>query len=334
MKINYTHPSVRLTGRWDTTNPNMAVTVNTGSYIEFAFEGDMALALFDTYDNAVPALHLWISVDGGAMIEAPVDNYLRIVAPEYGKHTVKIIYKGGMEVSSRWYAPLHGKVSFIGYDAEAPSELAEDTRPTIEFVGDSITEGILTDGDFLQLGLFSYDMYQQNCVYQDDACATYAWRTATALDLRPIIMGFGAVGLTRTGNGRVPAAYLAYPYNFDGSPITHKPSDIVVINHGANDRGSTAENYIEKYALALDEIRKYNPNAEVVVLSAFCGAFHAELADFVAEYNQKNGSNVHYIDTFGWIPAEPLHPLRDGHRRVSENLVPLLREIIKNKFDK
>ena len=334
MKITHTHPSVRLTGRWDTSDPNVAVTTNTGAYIEFAFEGNMALALFDTYDNARPVLHLWVSVDGGAMIESPIDDYLRIVTPTFGKHTVRIIYKGGMEATARWCSKLHGKVTFLGVETDTPAELCEDNRATIEFVGDSITEGVLTDDDFKQLELFSYDIDQQNRVYQDDVCATYAWLTAEALNLRPIVMGFGAVGVTRGGQGGVPAAYMAYPYNFDGSPITHTPSDVVIINHGANDRGRTAENYLEKYALTLDEIRKYNPDAVIVALSAFCGAFHEELAPFIKIYNEKNGCNVHYIDTFGWIPLSPLHPLRDGHRKVAENLVPLIRDMINKKPNK
>ncbi len=333
MKISYSHPSVRLTGRWDKSNERMAETTTTGAYIEFAFEGDMAVALFDTYDNASPALHLWISVDGGAMVESPIDSYLRIVTPNCGKHIVKIIYKGGIEVSARWYRPLHGKLSFLGVVTDTPAELPEDNRPCIEFVGDSITEGVLIDEDFKGYAHTVYDIDQHNRTYTDDVCATYAYLTAQALNLRPIFMGYGAVGVTKAGQGKVPPAYLAYPYNFDGSPITHKPSDIVMLNHGANDRAKTASEYLEKYALTLDVIREYNPNAVIVSLSAFCGAFHAELATFIDEYNEKNNCHVYYIDTNGWISPNPLHPFRDGHRKVSENLVPLLDKIIKENFN-
>jgi hypothetical protein len=72
-----------------------------------------------------------------------------------------------------------------------------------------------------------------------------------------------------------------------------------------------------------------NPDATVVALSAFCGAFHAELGEMIAAYNEKNGCQVHFVDTNGWIPVEPLHPLRDGHRTVAENFTAALREILK-----
>jgi lysophospholipase L1-like esterase len=165
--------------------------------------------------------------------------------------------------------------------------------------------------------------------YQDDVCATYAWLTAEALDLRPIFMGYGAVGVTRAGCGNVPEASKSYPYNFENSPINHKNADYIVINHGANDRPKGVELYLQKYEELLDVIRAHNPASQIIALSAFCGAFHAELGEMIARYNQKHGCDVRFIDSNGWIPVEPLHPLRDGHRTVAEHLVSRLKEIVK-----
>ena len=329
MNIPYTHESIRLTGRWDVSDPKAAVTTATGSYIEFAFEGKMALAHFDTFSNAHPLLHLWIQLDGGDMVEAAISNHLRIVAKSEGKHVCRIIYKGGVENERRWYAQLTAKVSFVGIQTEKPLPIPADNRPTVEFVGDSITEGVLIDTDFAYPNeLLSYNG-QDYRPYQDDVCATYAWLTAEALDLRPVFMGYGAVGVTRSGQGLVPDAITAYPYNFEASPISHAPSNYVVINHGANDRSKPVELYLSKYAELLDVIRKHNPNATVISVSAFCGAFHEELGEMIARYNLEHGCCVHYVDTYGWIPAEPLHPLRDGHKTVAANLTEQLKKIIK-----
>ena len=332
MKFNASHPSVRLTGRWDTSKEGIAQTTNSGSYIDLAFEGRMVTLLFDTYENATPALHLWVSVDGGASMEVPIDNYLKIKAAYDGRHTVRIIYKGGAEVASRWFAPLHGKVTFLGFVADGASEMPEDNRRVIEFVGDSITEGVLVDYDYKEYAHFRYDIEQQNFPYSTDACATYAWLTAEKLDLRPCIMGFGAVGVTRGGQGRVPAATQAYPYNYDGSPITRKKPDIVVLNHGTNDTRSNVPNFLEKYELMLDIIREHNPEAVVVSLSPFSGKHHEVLGTLIKDYNERKGANVYFVDTFGWISPEPLHPLRDGHKTVADNFAPILEKIIKENF--
>ena len=337
MRVPYTHESIRLTGRWDTTDPNAAVTTTTGAYIEFAFEGTTAVACFDVLTNAHPMVRLWIQIDGGAMAEAPADYFLRVVAPTDGRHVVRIIYKGGTEHDRRWYKPLTGKVTFLGVQTEKPVAIGKDDRKIIEFVGDSITEGVLIDMDYDE-GLASHEKMcyidALNRVYYDDACATYAWLTAEALDLRPIVMGYGAVGTTRVGQGYVPVAQEAYPYNFDGSPVTRPQPDYIVINHGANDRGKPAEQYLAGYEKLLDIVLAMNPNAKVVALSAFCGAHHEELGAFIAAYNEKHAANVAFIDTNGWISPEPLHPLRDGHRTVAEKLVPILKDLLFFEKDK
>lgn len=326
----YTHESIRLTGRWDKTD-RAATATATGSYIEFAFRGKMALAEFDVSDNYLPLLHLWVQLDGGAMVEAQIDAAIRVIAKDAGDHVCRIIYKGGTEQSRRWYLPLRGKVTFLGVKTEEAIPLPPDNRRTIEFVGDSITEGVLIDTDFRFPGVGNpYPEVDQNLrPYYDDVCATYAWQTAEALDLRPIFMGYGAVGVTRPGCSDVPAAPLSYPYNFEGSPITHAPADFILINHGANDRRNPVEEYVQKYEELLDVIRRRSPDSVIIALSAFCGGHHEALAALIADYNRRNGCDVRFIDSTGWIPAEPLHPMRDGHTTVAEHLIPLLREIIK-----
>ena len=328
MNIPYTHESIRLTGRWDVTSPNAAVATATGSYIEFAFEGRMALAHFDTQENAQPLLHLWVQLDGGDMIETVISDHIRILAKNAGKHICRIIFKGSVEIDKRWYLPLTSKVSFVGVQTETPIALPKDARKTVEFVGDSITEGVLIDTDYTYPNEELPHSGQHMRPYQDDVCATYAWLTAEALDLRPVFMGYGAVGVTKPGCGDVPAAPDSYPFNFEGSPIAHAPSDYVVINHGANDRRQPAEVYLAKYTALLDVVRKHNPTATVISVSPFCGAFHTELGEMIAQYNKENGCNVQYVDTYGWIPEEPLHPMRDGHATVAEKLTEQIKKII------
>ena len=328
MRISYRDPSVRLTGRWDTRNERYAEATATGSYIEFAFEGKMAIAMFDVTDNAVPHLHLWIELDGGARFETPIDSYLRIDARTEGKHICRIIYKGGMEHFNRWQLPLRSKVSFVGYTADKPAELPEDNRKTIEFVGDSITEGVLIDVDYCKGGEPACPVDHLCRPYQDDACATYAWLTAEALDLRPVIMGYGALGVTRAANGKVPPVPVSYPYNFEGSPISRTEPNIIVVNHGANDRPKSAEEYVEKYGELLDVIRANNPNAKIVSLSAFCGGHHEALGAFIEKYNKEKNEDILFIDSTGWVPPEPLHPLRDGHITISKHLAPILKNLI------
>ena len=320
MFIPYTDASVRLTGRWGVWN-NTACATAAGATIEAAFRGRMARLQFNLEFNEHPYPHVWINVDGGARVEAPLSPYLRVAAPDDGEHVVTVIYKGSVEMHHRWYQPLIGKIAFCGLEADAPAGLPADERPVIEFVGDSITEGVLIDAE-----CNVHANGWLNRPYMDDVTATYAWLTAEALGLRPLMMGYGAVGITRSGCGSVPKAEAAYPYCFADMPMTYPtPPAYILINHGANDRGASAEDYIAGYRRLLDLIRRTHPQARLIALSAFCGAFAKELGAMVAAYNRENGCDVLFIDSTGWVPVEPLHPLRDGHREIAGHLTGILR---------
>ena len=337
--IHWYDDCVRLTGRWsrlteDVKEPHDYVqatarytaTTAPGSYFELAFTGKTAWLQFDLGFLPHPQPHLWISVDGGARVEVPVDRYLRVEAPEEGNHVVKVLYKSGMEQLHRWHQPLFGRVAFLGAKVDGPGVLPEDNRRIIEFIGDSITEGVLIDVDYDDQPADLIDQF--NRTYQDDNCATYAALTAEALNLRPMFQAYGAVGLTRSGCGGVPRAGLLYPYVFERVPYTGEKPDIVMINHGANDRNMTAEEYIQRYEEFIDMVNERTPDAIIVCLGAFVGAYDAELRAFAEKYNASHTKPIHFISTKGWVPAEPLHPLRDGHRTIANNLIPLLKEII------
>lgn len=316
--------SIELIGRWSDLD-GAATATAPGSSIRVAFRGNWATLHFDTKKNAHPYPHLWLSLDNGAKFEAPVSPFMRVEAQDDGEHILTIIFKSAVEMHHRWYYPLEGKISFLGYEAQENGCLPEDNRKTIEFVGDSITEGVLVEDnrDFDKNdGMF-------NRPYQDDSTATYAYLTAQNLGLKSYHMGYGAVGATKGGCGSVPKASVAYPYCFDAHKVNYPSPDYILINHGANDRGATAEEYLKCYGELLDVIREINPSSKLISLSAFCGAFHKELGEFIEKYNKENGCDILFIDSSGWVPLEPLHPLRDGHKIIAEKLT----EILKRELD-
>lgn len=319
MRIPFDHEAVRFTGRWAVCGDSVAATA-PGAYLEAAFQGTMAVLHFDMTYSAQPFPHVWIGVDGGALSETPLDRYLRIRAEGSGNHVVRLIYKGAVEMHHRWRHPLVGKIAFQGLEADAPGTLEPDTRPMIEFVGDSITEGVLVDPDYRP-----YADEQMNRPYQDDVTAGYAWLTAQALGMRPIMMGYGAVGSTKSGCGGVPKAAEAYPYCFENAPFSHS-AEYTVVNHGTNDRAAGTEVFRREYRNLLEVILRQNPDTRLAVMVPFCGAFKEEIRETASAVSRSTGRDILVIDTAGWLSPEPLHPLRDGHRMAAERLVPLLRE--------
>lgn len=322
MRINVNDNSIRFTGRWD-VNEEAAVTTAPGSMMEIAFSGKYAVLYFNLELSTHPYLHMWISVDDGAKIEVPLDHVIRIEAQDSGSHVIKVIYKSTMEMQHRWYWPLVGRIDFRGVETEGASTLPEDNRKIIEFVGDSITEGVLIDAQYtFEKG------GQLNRPNQDDSTATYAYLTAETLGMKPQIMGYGGLGVSKGGCGAVPKASVSYPYNFDGSPIKKEAPEMIVINHGANDRENGPEKYTEGYLELVKVVREINPSAKIVALSPFCGAFSAELKNLVCKFNKENNDNVYFISSVGWVNEEPLHPDRESHKIISQKLTEELRKIL------
>lgn len=319
MFFDFSHPSIRPTGRWAPVDDRLCTTA-AGSSLDIAFEGTYIRLDFYLKYHQHPFPHLWLQLDSGPRFEVPLDWHIRIDTAE-GAHTLKLIYKGAVEQQHRWHLPLVGCVPFLGYDAEEAGVLTPDPRKTIEFVGDSITEGVLIDAEFNH-----YEIGQWNRSNQDDVCADYCWRTAETLGLRSYHCGYGAVGITKGGCGGVPKAAECYPYCFEGAPVSYDHPDLILINHGTNDRRVTDEVFAAEYNAFLKQVRAAHPDAKIIVLTPFCGAFHQVLEEVVKRFNHEWDDDVFYINSTGWISPEPIHPLRDGHRIVAEHLIPILKE--------
>ena len=320
MFFDYKNCKADFTGRWAEYEDSMCATT-PGAYFRISFKGESAVLIFNTRWNSRPYGHVWIQLDGGNKIEASAEEYIRIEAEDSGVHNVTVIYKGNVEMHHRWHTPLVGKLAFKGFEADECLSPEPDSRKTIEFVGDSITEGVLID-DFRNPDK-SNDQY--NRPFQDDVTATYAYLTAKALNLKPLFMGYGAVGVTHGGCGGTPKAADGYPYCFEGREVSYSAPDYILINHGANDRSAGKEKYLAEYENLLNVIRAKNPSSKLISLSAFCGAYHEELGEFIKEYSEKNGCDILFVDSNGWIPLEPLHPRRDGHKKIADNLTAILK---------
>ncbi len=326
--------SIRFSGRWNITK-EQAVTTAPGGMFEIAFTGRLATMHFDISTNVHPYPHLWISVDGGARVEAPLDRYLRVEASSEGEHIIRAVFKSAIENQHRWYPPLVGKVSFCGYEADGAGVLPPDNRRVIEFIGDSITEGVLADKEKIphaknaeEVEMAPENLDGLNRARMDDATATYAYLTAEHFGLRPVIMGYGAVGTTCSGSGAVPRVTESYPYCYFGAEYHGSGADYIVINHGTNDGYAPAEVYLPALEELICLVRKRNPKAKIAVIFPFFGYFHDELAAFIPGFNEKYKDDILAVDTRGWLPKFPVHPSRDGHRIAADKLIAALKDWI------
>lgn len=324
-------------GRWDmrSASTSGAITVNTGSTILIRFEGPNLTLHFSIshYTQGFPTL--WLQVDDGewrvvrpaeALAVSPAD-----LSP--GPHVLRLVVKGFREWENRWDAPLVGSIVFRGVTpAKGAGLLPAPARPAalIEYLGDSITEGVLVaaSGD---PGRLTRDDWPQ----ASDGRRTWAYQSALSVGAEPRLVGFGRLGLTVNGNGGVPPAVRSFPFIYADAPIGALPKpDAVVINMGTNDGGAPQEVFLPLYRQYLRVIRGAYPDARILCLRPFNGAQEAAIRSAV---DQSGDARITYVDTTGWIRPEihysaagGVHPNLDGNRAAAERLAPILAEILKS----
>jgi lysophospholipase L1-like esterase len=313
---------LRFFGRWDLRTAGRAVTVNSGSYVLVHFSGAGLVACFDVTVNQPPLPTLTWRIDDGAWQEAEVAPTVTLAdGLAKGKHTVMLMARGMDEHQSRWKAPLTASLTFTGFTLPKGGRFEKALKAwdhpalTMEFLGDSITEGVLVQG--AREG-------KKTWAWLTDARNNYACRTAMALGAPWRQVGFGATGLQHGGSGGAVGALHSFNFFYADCPRDTWQPDVVVINQGTNDGGMPAKDYQPLYARYLAMIRAAYPKAKIAAMRPFNGA---QAAAIKAAVDAAADPNIVYIDTTDWYTG-PLHPTADGSAPLAENLVQALKATV------
>jgi lysophospholipase L1-like esterase len=310
-------------GRWDLSQPGKAITVNSGSHVTATFHGSGVSAQFDIAGNTGNRPTVSFKLDDGDWIEKEIAATLELATNlPVADHTVALFVRGMSEFEARWTPPLVASTTFLGFTV-AGGALVPSPRPVrtkIEFLGDSITEGVALHAQGPE--------GQTTPNWRTDGPRSYAALTAMALDAEWRQVGFGRQGLTVGGNGGVPKAQDALNWFYAGVPRDAWQPDLVVINQGTNDSGASGDTFAPLYLSFLGLVRTAYPNAKIAALRPFGGAHAADISAQVAARKAGGDANVFYVDTSGWTAqgdfTDGVHPNVSGSVKISEKLVMAL----------
>jgi lysophospholipase L1-like esterase len=314
-------------GRWDLTHPGKAITVNSGSHVTASFNGTGVSAKFDTAGNTGNIPTVSFKIDDGELVEKEIAPTLELAANLPATlHTLTLFVRGMNENEARWTPPLVASTTFVGLTVVGGS-IVQTPRPVrlkLEFLGDSITEGV----NLHSMG----PQGQTSANWRTDGPRGYAALTAMKLGAEWRQVGFGRQGLTIVGNGGVPKAQDAFNFFYGGVPRDEWQADVVVINQGTNDRGADGATFAPLYLAFLTEVRAAYPNAKIVALRPFVGAFGTEIKAQVKARTDGGDAKVYYVDTDGWTaPADftdGVHPNQAGSVKIEGKLVTALQPIL------
>lgn len=311
-------------GRWNRL-ADRAITVNTGSHVVATFSGTAVTARFDVSLNQTPNPTLAWRIDGGAWQEGELAAAVPLAAGlPAASHEVILMVRGFNEYQARWIPPLVSSVTFLGLDVTggALQPSPRPVRPKIEFLGDSITEG-----------LYIWSTYngQTTIPWRADARRSWASQTAQSLGAEWRQVGFGGQGLLKGGSSGVPPANQTFNWIYQGAPRDGWQADVVVINQGTNDGASSAADFRPAYATFIGTVRAGYPGAKLVAMRPYTGAHAAEIQAEVNARRTAGDGRIFYVDTSGWLGngdfTDGVHPNDQGSQKAATALVAALQTL-------
>jgi len=300
--------------------------VNSGSHLTTTFTGTGITARFDVSRNMsadMPTL-AW-QIDQSDWKEGDLAATVSLATGlTAGTHTVTVMVRSMDENQSRWTPPLVSSTAFLDFMVAGGSLQASPRplRPKIEFLGDSITEGV---------NVWMSHNGQTRKGWRDDGRIAYPSQTAQMLGAEWRQVGFGYLGILKTGNGGVPKANDSFNWIYKDAPRDGWQADMVVINEGTNDSSAAAATFRSGYAEYLTTIRAAYPNAKLVALRPFNGSQAAPIKAEVDARVAGGDARVYYVDSTGWLGAsdydDGLHPNAQGSAKAAQALAAALKKI-------
>ncbi|WP_225847761.1 GDSL-type esterase/lipase family protein [Streptomyces sp. HPF1205] len=290
--------NIAYVGRW-TTSATVATPAWTGAYLQTAFTGTTVKV------KAGSAVNFYASIDGGSdVFYAGVSGTVDLTPQPLPDrtHTLRIEYRSGDTT-------FHGLVLDPGAHTVTPSV----PSGLVEFVGDSITAGYLTD----RLALDSY-----------------GWKTGELLGMRHTEIARAGYCLVAQ-SGCVGQSSQFFQTDSTGTQawdFSRYQADAVVINLGTNDigHGVTGPQFQAAYTTFLADIRAKYPHAALFAMQTFKQRYVNETRAAVSARNSAGDSNVTYVDTTGWLTDNVDyedgngHPNEAGHTKIANRLAPLI----------
>ena len=272
-----TDTNLRYIGRWDRRDKNVSHSHWGGAYLCAKFTGT---SVAFKGGHGAGGANFMVSVDGEPLHEV---NALNLHSLKPGVHTLLAGSPG-----------QNGEMEFRGLtlDTDAAT-LPTPARPIIEFVGDSITTG---GGQTLP------------------STVNYAWMSAEMLDADHTQIAFSARALT-TGFGCASDKTALDTQYFQMKNFNHLSDTpqiawdfsyappIVVINLGQNDQcGQEPEDvFTESYVRFVGKIRAKLPDAQIVMLRPFGGAYGKAVQKAADSLIAAGDKRIHFVDTTGWL---------------------------------
>lgn len=318
---------------------SIAGLVGSASSVEFNAKGDSIIILVETKNT--PRNYITISVNdeykGRYVLQS--DSIHKITLKLPNKDFNKIgVYKAT--------EAFNGEILFHGVKAEEITTVEEGKKYLIEFIGDSITCGALSDDSDVPCDEGEY-------LDKHNAYLAYGPRIARDLNSDFILSSYSGIGIYRNWNDEgkesiMPQVYenlylnedTSKPYSFELKP------DLVSICLGTNDMSKgdgkkdrlpfNPEKFIANYINFIKKIYSHYPGTKILLLNSpmLDGKENDVLVSClkkVQEFYKEEDKNIS-IAMFDqlYINGCSYHPSIENNKEMATYLLPNYKEILEN----
>lgn len=279
------------------------------------FDGSIRIQVADA-DGYAQNASLTVTVDGNAEQKTLIKGVksLAIANVEKGYHEITV--RKGTEITAFRFT-LTG-LSFTGCLLEP-----EEPKLRIEFIGDSITNGV---GATTEEGVLRYP-HGVNCL------SSYSGMTAGRLEAEANIIALSGWGISKgavSPTEIIPPIYGKYsPFDESGAEwdfSSFRP-DVIVLALGTNDGGADPEKFRTESVAFLKQLREKNPGVPIIWIYGMMGStLSGEVKQAIADSGL---DNIIYVKMPANCAGGDRHPTEKAQEEYADKLIKEINSIIK-----
>lgn len=297
-------------GRWFTKEiygKYLYVTLNQGSMMCFSIENTETIDVYfyNLLGNDTP--YFAYAIDNGEMVRQKITER-QIILPDKNKHLITIVIDGMHATEERWNSESGVAFEKINCHGGTIEKVSYDKK-RILFIGDSITEGIMS------LGVAG------NCE-DNSATNSYTWHASMQLGAEPYFLAYGGIGISEKGSFTYVSEIL------DNLSSTRKANgipkcDLIVFNIGSNDINITSENFIKEYQSIILDLHERYSHVDIVCMVPINQSHAEDIKQAVADYDW-----CYIVETADWdiVSFDGIHPIGEGCRDMADKLVEYINK--------
>ncbi len=310
-------PIAKQTGRWTIKNwvdGKVLYTTNLGSYFRCRVTNTItfSLTVANRHSTLGPSQVYAIRVDRGhwhrfSAQPGKINCHLTLKP-----HIIEVMAAGNTDLDDVWYGNQGFAIKGVTLD-RAGRLTPAGPRPSIDFIGDSITAGCWVNGRHAAIDYRPESNFAATC--------------ADLLNVDSVRIAYSAGGVLRPATGNVPVA-KEFLTRID-SQTKWQPNNprVVVVNLGVNDRHFTTATFATTYKQFIKQVIATFPNARVMMMVPFAQNFKSVITAIGTHYQ------LPVITTAGWCRSytDGLHPDQAGSINAGKQLAQKLSPYFKKR---